>query len=384
MNIRVRNAEYTKAFNRKLILSLLMQEPYSRADLARLTGLTRSSLSIIADELISEGIIIEAGIVNAKRGRNPVSLSLNPDTFCAVGVYLNRHSCHVGLVNLLGQCLDWHPVRFQRNEAASLMTDKVASTIDFLLSKYPTKKEQFLGIGISTPGPIDGKNRSIINPPGFESWHYVSICDELEKRTGCQTYLKNNADALALFNKRYGDVKNSDNFLLLLVDSGIGSGIFSGGRLHQGIYGMSGEIGHTSIDYKGKTCLCGNIGCLEAYASIPNILREWEDSYPSWNDVIEGARRYEEKALTILETESSYLSIGITNVINLFDLETVLLAGDILNGYELIAPRLREKVQESILTRNAHHIKILPSLTPKNFDIISAANIAFDSFLDLS
>lgn len=383
MVTHVRNAEYTKIYNRKLILNLLINKSASRADLARLTGLSRASLSIIADELISEKVILETGVVMAKRGRNPMSLSINPNSFYAVGVYLNRSGYQIGLVNIMGHCIAHSPVHFLKDEPIDVMIDKMAEVISDILTKHRISKEHFLGIGLSVPGPIDKKNGIILNPPGFKAWHNVSISDRIRKRTGYQVYFDDNADSLATYNKRYGNVKNCDDFLLLLVDSGVGSGIVSDGKVHHGSLGMSSEIGHMTIDCMGRSCLCGNVGCLELYAAIPNILNEFHNTYSSWKMVIKDARRNVKLAIDILEKEAFYLSAGITNIINLLDIHTILLSGDILEGYDLLIPILKEKIQSKIIVKDTSEICLLPSLTPENFKIAAAANIAFNSFLEL-
>lgn len=383
MNTRVRNAEYTKNYNRKLVLNLLINKPASRADLARLTGLSRASLSIIADELISEEIIIETGTITAKRGRSPVSLSIMPSSFYAIGVYMNRSDCQIGLVNIVGQCVDGYPIHFDHKESASVMMDKIGLAIEALLTKHNINKKSFLGIGLSVPGPIDSMNNIIVNPPGFEAWHNISIAEGIKIRTGYPTYFDDNADSLAIFNKRYGNIKDCEDFLLLLVDSGVGSGILSEGKIRHGSFGMSSEIGHMTIDCLGRKCSCGNVGCLEQYAAIPNILKEFKDQYSSWKDVITAARKSDEIAMKIIEKEAFYLSVAITNVINLLDLHTVLLSGDILEGYDLLIPILEEKVQSKIIVKDSRKICLLPSITPKHFKIIAAANIAFTHFLEL-
>ena len=241
----------------------------------------------------------------------------------------------------------------------------------------------YLGIGLSVPGPIDSMNNIIVNPPGFEAWHNISISKEIKERTGYPTYFDDNADSLAIFNKRYGNIKDCEDFLLLLVDSGVGSGILSEGRIHHGSFGMSSEIGHMTIDCQGRNCSCGNIGCLEQYAAIPNLLKEFNDRYSSWKDVITAARKNEELAIKIIEKEAFYLSAAITNVINLLDLHTILLSGDILEGYDLLIPILENKIQAKIIVKESRKICLLPSMTPKHFKIIAAANIAFTHFLEL-
>lgn len=382
MNKTTRNAEYIKQYNRKKILSLLSIECLSRAELARRTGLTRSAISIIVDELLGYQILIEHEAVAQKRGRSPAPLSLNPDRFCAVGVYLNRRSCQIGLVDIYGKCLVTRTIPIYPEEPVSEVLDEAAGQIRRILCSHPASEKELLGIGVSTPGPVNVQSGRIVNPPNFEQWHHVAICEEFKKRLHYPIYMSDNADALAIYNMRYGHMKKNSDFMLLLVDSGIGSGIISNGKLHRGVFGMSPEIGHITIRHTGKPCSCGNIGCLEMYAAIPNLLAEFGGIYPSWEAVMEAAQNGEEDACRILDTEAGYLVAGITSVINLFYIDTIVLAGDILSHFPLMECALREKLPQQTLLKDLAPLAVMASDTRENYDIISAANIVFTAHLD--
>ena len=382
MNKTARNAEYIKQYNRKKILSLLSRESLSRAELARRTGLTRSAISIITDELLGYQILMEHEAVAQKRGRSPAPLSLNPDRFCAAGIYLNRQSCRIGLVDIYGKCLETRTVPIYPDEPVPEVLNEAAGQVRGILRNHPAAEKELLGIGVSVPGPVSVQSGRIVNPPNFSQWHQVAICEELKKRLRYPIYMSDNADALAIYNMRYGRmIKNSD-FMLLLVDSGIGSGIISNGKLHRGVFGMSPEVGHITIRHTGKPCSCGNIGCLEMYAAIPNLLADFGGAYPSWDAVMQAAQSGEKEACRILDTEAGYLAAGITSVVNLFYIDTVVLAGDILSHFPLMECALREKLPQRTLLKDLGPLAVMASDTRENYDIISAANIVFTAHLD--
>ena len=370
-----RNAEYTKKYNRNLFLRLLRIEPLSQAEIARKMGLTRSAVSLITDELIHEGFITQSEASASGRGRPPVSLALVPDSMYAVGIYLNRDGCYAGLIDICGN------VHFKERIHLEKTSDKLSaieSTIRRLLKASGISQEQLAGVGISAPGPLDGENGVILNPPRFDLWHNMSICSALRTRLHIPVYLENNASCLAQFHYGKPQLCESENFLLLLVDSGIGSGIISGGKLLKGVGYFTSELGHTSISYSGKRCVCGNIGCLEAYASIPALLAD--TPFKHWKELID-KRLENQKAFDLINLELNYLATGIMNTSNIVSIDTVVLAGDVSYGADYTAPLLEEKLKERSMRRDLLPLKVIPAISGEDTSIVSAADIAFNRFL---
>jgi len=371
-----RNAEYTKEYNRKMFLRLLRREPLSRAEMARRLGLTRAASSLIADELLHEGIIRETIATSKQLGRTPVPLALCPDWAYAIGVYLNRDGCTAALVNICGEVLEKERLRIGEGEGEEKLSPLVDS-INRMLANARLSMDALVGVGISAPGPLDGESGRILNPPRFDLWHQTDIGPMLSTELGVPVYLENNATCLARYNLGKPEVEGSENFLLLLVDSGIGSGVISEGKVLKGAGYFTGELGHISINYKGKRCACGNVGCLEAYASIPNLLSG--NSFSDWSQVI--ARRESKEAAALIRKEVEYLSAGIVSLINLVSIDTVLLAGDLLKGAEYFAPILEETVNSRILRRDILPVRVMPSCPGPDAQVKSAADAAFDRYL---
>ncbi len=383
MSKKPHNAEYVKQYNRKKILNLLSREPLSRAELARRTGLTRSAISVIVDELLSSSILIEHPTISQKRGRSPSPLTLNTECFYAAGIYLNRQSCHIGLLDISGKCHALSSIPLTKEKQTKEVMDAISDAMKLMLQEHPKIKASLLGIGISAPGPLDISNGRILNPPEFDLWHQMPICEELKKSLHYPVYLSDNADSLAIYNMRYNSTIQTSDFMLLLVDSGIGSGIISNGILHRGVNRMSPEIGHISINYNGKKCGCGNRGCLEAYASIPHLFADTGSTYLSWEAVMRDVQKKAPAALKLLETEAEYLASGIMSAINLFSLDTIILAGDILCGFDDMQRLLLKKLRSQALLKTASDITITASDTREHYHIISAANIVFTAHLNV-
>lgn len=370
-----RNAEYTKKYNRNLFLRLLRMEPTSQAELARKTGLTRSAVSLITDELIGEGLIAHTEASASGRGRPPVSLALVPGSVYAIGIYLNRDGCYAGLIDICGTVYGKaliHP----ENHADKLSA--VEDTVRRLLDTHGIPREKLAGVGISAPGPLDGEKGVILNPPRFDPWHNMSICAELKARLHVPVYLENNASCLAQYHYGKPQLRGSENFLLLLVDSGIGSGIITGGKLLKGVGYFTSELGHTSINYSGKRCVCGNIGCLEAYASVPALLAD--TPYRQWRELID-KHSEDRKAFDLIRLEMNYLAAGIINTSNIISIDTVVLAGELSWGTDYTAPILEEKLRERSLRRDLLPMRVIPAISGEDTSILAAADIAFNRFL---
>ena len=382
MKSHIRNADYTKEYNRKQILRFLVSTPLSRADLARKTGLTRAAISIITDELLQSGLIYEMPSVSAQKGRSPTPLAIHNDAYYAIGVYISRDRCSVGLVNIKGEILRLYEHTTETLHSYEQTMALIVSDIVQMQQQFLAENDKILGVGFSCPGPVDIAGARILTPPGFEAWHDKRPGDYITQCTGLQTYVENNAYTLANYEKRYGNARNIENFVLLLIDTGIGGGIVSKGKLFKGANGFSGEIGHTGIAFDGKPCPCGHRGCLERYASIPDLLAEYGLPLSAWQDVVKRAHQGEREALEMLQTEVKYLSAGIVSTLNLLNAEAVVLDGSIVEVFDLIAEPLEREINVRVITRNHAKVRIIAADCRREHHMAAAANIQFDKFFE--
>lgn len=379
MSKNARNAEYTKEYNRKLFLRLLRAEPLSRSEIARKMGLTRATASVIADELLQEGFILGSEGGEVHRGRTPIPLSLNSNACYAVGVYLSRNGCTVGLIDICSHLIGEKHLLLSGAQKNNI-TELLSSTISQLIGEAKIDSKKIVGVGISAPGPLDGERGLILNPPRFDLWHNTDICSIIRDELSIPAYLENDASCLARYNMGKREAGGSEDFLLLLVDSGVGSGVISRGKLLKGLGYFTSELGHTTINFQGKKCECGNIGCLEAYAAMPNLLAS--TPFSKWEDVIDQFES-DPKARVLVAAEAEYLAAGICNMANIISIDTVLLAGDLLYGIERIAPILEEKVNRHTLRRDVSPISIKAAASGPNVKVLAAADIAFGRFLSV-
>lgn len=167
-----RNADYTKEYNRKAVLRILRHKAMSRAELARATGLTRAATSLIVEELLNLGIVTELAPQSVGRGRSATPLALRANCYYALAVDLARKGCSVGLCDMAGHLLQCKKLPDQDNLVGAIITELKAMLAT-------VERDKVLGIGISSPGPLDCEGGRILNPPGLNAgmaWKSASFC----------------------------------------------------------------------------------------------------------------------------------------------------------------------------------------------------------------
>ena len=361
------NLSTMKEKNRKIVLSTIYDKQCSRVEVSRLTGLTKAAVSFIVEDLINEGMVYESESDYVGVGRKPITLKVFGGKFYSCGINITRKICEVGFIDLFGNkvCGEVFPCEGgEPNEVVQQIIDIINRQID----DNQIKIENIIGIGIAVPGPVDYINKKILNPPNFEKWHNFEL-GIFEKKFNKPVFVENIANAYSIYEKCFGDCTEVDNFITILVNEGIGSGILLNGRIHRGCHGLGNEIGHITIDFNGKKCSCGNIGCLEKYASIPEILLNTR--YSSWKEVVDAGDD------EILEKEAMYLSSAIASVINLFDLRVLVFAGDIAYCSDKVFSKILKHLENKVVTNSKIEIK---ASKINNGIIMAGAMVVYDFF----
>lgn len=345
------NAASMRTSNRKLVLNLIRLGPISRAELAERTQLTRASITQIVDELLQAGLVQPCGecdvaSANGLPGRRRTLLTLRPGARFVFGVCISRRRCRVGAVDLCGTiyAAGEFPLADKTPAAAA---DAAARMIRQQMEQLAMPADAVAGIGVSAPGPVDHHSGCILNPPNFTDWHNVPICEMLHSRTGLSTLLEKDTNARALEEKYFGAAADTSGFMLVQIDDGVGSGVVIRDTLYRGTHGMGTEIGHTSIRYDGPPCSCGGRGCLENYLRIPALLSG--SRFESWEQLAAAAA--EPDAARLLDDAAAYLAAALVNAINLYDLEKVILTGDVAAAPQPLLERLNPLVSARVLSR---------------------------------
>lgn len=361
--INATNANTMKERNKRLIIDLIRKKELSRADIAKETSLTKAAVSIIVDDLIKNGVVYEFKSAETGVGRRPLCLKVASDFMYAVGINITRSYIELGLVDISGKAICEKKLDVSPKKD---VLKAIPVCIEEMIKESGISTQKIYGIGVTAPGPVDTANTTILNPTNFDEWHYENIGLRLKKSLKKDVYLENVAGGLALCEKYFGLAKDMDDFLLLIVSDGIGSGIMNSGSLLRNIT----ELGHTSIAYNGVKCECGNIGCVEKYASVPAILKNTD--YNTWEDAIDAE---DEK---IIEQEAVYLSCAVINAINIFGFDSIILEGEINYKPQRIIDAIESKLKNNTITKG----------NPKIFSgsafsgVVCAAVTVFDNYFN--
>lgn len=357
------NSDAMKRRNKRLILDLILNGEVSRVDLSNKTNLTKAAVSIIVDELINEGFVCEAELLKTRSGRYPRRLKIKEGSIKAIGINITRKDVQIGLCDILGN------IYFKESFPLLSKNKTIDKIISIIKNKEKEDKDLFLntiGIGICSPGPVDTKNTTILNPPNFDDWHYENIGLRLKSTLNYKVFLENISSGVTLSEKYFSKKEDTNNFMSLIVNEGIGASFI----LNSTLFKNPTELGHTSICYNGPLCRCGSYGCAENYASIPAILNGTE--YKNWNEVIDA------NDTSVIDKEAMYLSTLINNALNIFSLDKVVLEGDINTSDDILIDKIKKNLENKTLYKKSIEIEKGSKIS----GVLCSAVTVFDNFLN--
>jgi len=341
------NSRSVGAHNRAAVISLLVRKKMSRADLAKATGLTRASITVIIDGLMAKGIIKESERIDIPNGRRPTLIEIQPDLTLLIGIDITRSGYVFGACDLMGNVLEETVIGKDAYMSADDAVEGFAESIKSIYGKYSGRI--LLGIGITSPGPVNALEGKFCCPLGLEFWNDFPICKELRARTRCKNiWLENNAVSRALSENYYGLGSRFSSFLELTVFQGIGCGIITNHQVFLPENGISIGIGHTTIDVHGHQCRCGNIGCLELYATPQNLLKTI-DGIDNWGVLVQKAEAGDRNCKQLIKDEAGYLVSGLIPMINVFSPQAVILTGELSGQPDLLIGEMDKQFRERLM-----------------------------------
>jgi N-acetylglucosamine repressor len=261
--------QHTKTHNSQLVLKLIYDcDKISRADIARETQLTRTTVSQVVSELIAQGLVEEVGYGESAGGKSPILLSVVSNSYHIIGVDLASDEFRGAVVNLRGEIIRAvsSPISRRSGDEALALAYKLLDTL------VASTDRPLLGIGIGTPGLVD-TNLGIVRRAVNLDWRDLPLGDLLKARYNLPVYIANDSQATALAEYIFGGWPADQSLVVIKIGQGIGAGIVLEGRLFQGEGSSAGEIGHLVVVEEGRQCRCGNRGCLETVASEQAILQ---------------------------------------------------------------------------------------------------------------
>ena len=378
MSSNIINASNMKLLNKFSVLKCIRENNVSRADISRITSLTRASITNIVNELLQEKLVIEYAYSEPKIGRRAINLAINGTYAYAIGIIISRKIYTVNLIDLNCDIVESFSIP-NEGQQKEIILDFFSEKVEYIKNKFEGK---ILGIGINSPGPVDSINGNILNPPNLNEWHYFNICQFFSDKFEIPSFIEKDINSYALFEKTFGIGRTKKNFVQIFADDGIGSALVLDGELFSG-FGQGIEFGHISIDsFSGKKCPCGNTGCIEMYASIPNIIKEYKEkgyNFNSWKEVMDGAYNNNPNALEIIDKTSAYLSSAFTSFLNIFNVYTIVISGELMYKSELLYNKIKQEICKKTIYKRSNGVKFYNSSSDDYFNK-TAGNIVLEKF----
>jgi predicted NBD/HSP70 family sugar kinase len=346
----VARSDTIRNINRQIVLNYVRERaPISRAEISHETELQRSTVSLIVEELKDRGLVAEIE-GESTGGRPPLLLQLRAAGPIAVGVDVSTEQTVVATSDLAGRVLTQKS--FPTDPSAEKTLKKVVDCINRLVRAY----DGIEAVGVSLPGLIDPETGSALFIPHFK-WRDWDVAAKLRAATGLPVKVDNDANAAALAELWFGrpEIREVRDFIIVLVEEGLGTGIVFDGQVYRGRSGAAGEFGHMTIGQGAPVaCAAGSRGCWEAFSSQRAALARYEQARQGgacridFKQLIDLALDADAAALSALRETAYYLGVGIANLTQGLAPEAVIVGGPIVRAWPLVASDIKSAVAEGI------------------------------------
>jgi len=391
MTGRGKNLQSVKIDNRNLVLKLICTgQCNTRMEITKRTGLTKMTVTNIISELIEEGWVKQSGVFSSSGpGRKSSGLLVDDSAKRSIGVYISREYIVVSSIALNAQVKESFGTGLTDNENKDSLVQKILDGVNKI--RKIEKRADFLGIGVACIGPLDIKDGIILSPLDFFGIENLKIMDILEKETGLKTVLNNDMNASALAELLYGFGISTGNFLYFGITHGVGCGVVINSDLYTGSGGYSGEIGHVSIDHNGLLCSCGNRGCLERYASMPDF---WNKVFsetgkhpesmlsgiqdPDIEKIVEFANMGDNLSNTLLEDWINAIGAALISTIHLLNIQLIVIGHESALAGEWFTGKLQAYLQKHCMFRKDEPLEVVISKFRDKSPVIGSGVLVFD------
>jgi glucokinase-like ROK family protein len=345
-----------KKINKSIVLETIKNNfPLSRAQISEMTGLNKGTVSSLVNELIAEDLVYEVGPGQSNGGRRPVMLLFNKVAGYAIGVDLGVNYILTVLTNLRGEIVKEHMTSLNQT-SFDFIFNTLKQSIQTMIDHTPPSPYGIVGIGIGIPGIIDDKG-TVLFAPNLK-WENIDLKNMIANEFPFPVSIDNEANSGALGEKLFGVGKDASNLVYVSAGIGIGTGIIIDNELYKGSSGFSGEMGHLTIEVNGKKCSCGNRGCWEMYAS-ENALLEQAKSLSIHSDradkpldiesLVKMADDGHAEVIHLFNTIGEYLGIGLTNIINTFNPELIIIGNRLSAAKNWLINPIRRVIENRAL-----------------------------------
>jgi predicted NBD/HSP70 family sugar kinase len=369
-----------RELNRLRVLETVRERgAVSRADIARQTGLARSTVSSLVTDLQGSGLVVEStngrDHGNSKGGRPPVLLTLNPSAGAVLGIHFDHRFVRVAVAELDHRILAEEARELDVDHDAAETFDVAAELAEHVVERSGVKLDRLLGAGVAVPGPIDHDTGAVGSTTIMPGWVGLDVAAELEQRLKLPVHIDNDANLGALAESVLGAGKDTSEMIYLMLSSGIGSGLVIGGRLHRGARGTAGEIGHVLVDEHGPICRCGNRGCLETYAganAVLDLLRPSHGDDLTIEDMVALARDGDPACQRVIADVARIVGSVVAALCNQLNPERVVVGGKLVDADELLLGPMREAVRRYAIPAATDAVQVVRGALGERAELLGA------------
>lgn len=392
-----------RRMNNKIVIDILKKEaPLSRANLSSRTGLNRSTISSIINDLIAEGWVKETTYQSDKVGRPGLQLEINSRGGYAVGLEIGVDFLLVIVIDFSAKVIWRKRVETNPDEDQLDIQEKAFMLTAEAIEVGKKECNRALGIGIAIPGLVDIHSGVLKFAPNLH-WNNVPLRLIWTQQFHLPVFLENDGNAAALGEYYFGAAQGIDNFIYIAAGFGLGSGIIIDGKLLRGNKGYASEVGHMTCDPDGELCNCGKRGCYEVQIGpravvnrvknliekegIESTILHIEDSNPTcfnYDAIVDAAKKKDKVALEALEDVGSKLGIVVSNLVNVFDPKMVILGGALNYARDYIQPVVKKVVQKTALQLCQEDLVITNSQLEQDASVLGIAGMILEQKLGQS
>ncbi|WP_032402973.1 ROK family transcriptional regulator [Rhodococcoides fascians] len=359
-------------------------EADTRAELGRITGLSRSAVASRVAALAGLGLIIETEDTQSTGGRPPARLSFDVDAGVVLAAAIGRSRSQLGVFTLGGEFLAGDTVDQEIGIGPDELMPQITKRLQALLDESHRTEHRILGVGLSIPGTADTARGCSLDSPIMHGWDGVPLAPFFADTTSAPVFLDNDANAMVLAERR----DNRDRFqnaLLVKASTGLGAGIVAGGALQRGSLGAAGEFGHTkTAAAAGVACRCGDSGCLEAIAggwALVRALNEQGREVGHIRGVVDLAVSGDPEARRLIRDSGRHIGETLAGAVNLLNPEVLIVGGDMANAYDIFVAGLRETVYGNATALATKALTIQATTHGDLSGVIGSAALVLDQVL---
>lgn len=377
-----------RRLNRLRVLDTLRRRgSVSRADIARQTGLSRTTVSNLVGRLLEEGLVVEQGgeepqPASPNGGRPPTLLTLNPSAGAVVGIDFGHEEIRVAVADLAYALIGEASCALDVDHRADDALTAAASMVHRVLDDAGLERRRVLGAGVALSAPVHAGTRALASAAIFPDWMDKNVGEELGRRLLVPVYVGNDANLGALAEATFGAGRGIANFVYVMLATGVGAGLVLDGQLYEGDTGTAGELGHVVVAPDGLICRCGNRGCLETIAgtrAIVQALRHSHGADTTLDDVLRLTEAGDSGARRVVADAGRAVGRALAGVCSVLDPRLVIVGGEVTAAGDLVLAGIRESIELMMTPSAGHAVSVVPGELGVRAEVLGAIALAMSS-----